>query len=49
MILEWFPPKEFYKLLVSVEKNLEGFLIFVKVIAREKWGHFCGPPCIIHD
>ena len=27
-------------------KNLEGFLIFVKVIAKEKLRHFCGPPCI---
>ena len=36
LILEWFTPKEFYKLRVLWRKNLEGFLIFVKVIAREK-------------
>ena len=36
LILEWFTPEEFYKLPVSVEKNLEGFLISIKVIAKEK-------------
>ena len=27
-------------------KNLEGFLIFAKVIAKEKQGHFCGPQAV---
>ena len=40
MILEWLPLKEFYKLPVMWKKNLEGFLIFVKVVAKEKLGTF---------
>ena len=36
LILEWFAPKKFYKRPVSVEKNLEDFLIFVKIISKEK-------------
>ena len=30
-------------------RNLEGFHIFPKVIAEEKLGHFCGPPCRIYS
>ena len=36
LILEWLPPIEFYKLPVSVEKNLEGVLIFLNIVAKEK-------------
>ena len=40
MILEWFPPKEFYKLSVSVEKKSERFPYFCKNYCQRKIGTF---------
>ena len=43
LILEWFSPKEFYKLPVSVE----GFLIFIKIIAKKNREIFVDHPVYI--
>ena len=43
LILEWFSPKEFYKLPVSVE----GFLIFIKIIAKKNRDIFVDHPVYI--
>ena len=40
MILEWFPPKEFYKLPVSVEKKSWRFPYFCKSYRQRKIGTF---------
>ena len=40
LILEWFPPKEFYKLPVNVEKKSWRFPYFCKSYCKRKIGKF---------
>ena len=49
MILQWFPPKEFYKLPVSAEKKSWRFPYFCKICCQRKIGIFVGHPvCHMH-
>ena len=49
MILEWFPPKEFYELPVSVEKKSWRFPYFVKkLLSNKNRDIFVGHPIYIY-
>ena len=46
LILKWLGQKNSTGSRIPLTKNHEKILVFVQVIAKEKWVHFCGPPCI---